>query len=56
MKNSIIYTKSTLKMVERIDGSTTTKSFKTLEDMMEDKNAIEEYLHDDGSDIKVILK
>tara|TARA_R110000868_G_scaffold242800_1_gene498337 strand:+ start:1006 stop:1137 length:132 start_codon:yes stop_codon:yes gene_type:complete len=42
-------------MVEKIDGSTTTKTFKTLESMLEDKAATDEYNLEFPSNIKVAL-
>jgi hypothetical protein len=53
--NVITYNTSTLKMVEKIDGSTTTRTFKTLESMLEDKAALEEYNLEFPSNIKVVL-
>jgi hypothetical protein len=53
--NVITYNTSTLKMVEKIDGSTTTRTFKTLESMLEDKATLEEYNLEFPSNIKVVL-
>jgi hypothetical protein len=54
--NTITYTKSTLKMVEKIDGIVTTKKFKTLKDMLEDKFYADEYIKESKSRVKTILK
>ena len=54
--NTITYTKSTLKMVEKIDGIVTTKKFKTLKDMLEDKFYADEYIKESNSRVKTILK
>ena len=42
-------------MVEKIDGSTTTRTFKTLQSMLEDKEALDEYNLEFPSNVKVVL-
>ena len=54
--NTITYTKSTLKVVEKIDGIVTTRKFKTLKDMLEDKFYTDEYIKESNSRVKTILK
>ena len=56
MKNTIIYNRDTLKMVENINGCKTTKKFKSLDAMLEDKEITEEYILEDADcKVRVIL-
>lgn len=49
MKNSITYYQETLKMIEVIDGKKTQTTFKTLKELLEDKELTDEYISENPS-------
>tara|TARA_R110001606_G_scaffold383712_1_gene546104 strand:+ start:137 stop:313 length:177 start_codon:yes stop_codon:yes gene_type:complete len=58
MKNTITYYIDKLKMIEKIDGNTTSTKFQNIDLLLEDKKEVEQYILENPSSgrIKIIIK